>query len=124
MKQTLSKFLESIGKELHNEGFADLTGTIRPITKDEALARAIWDRALGFEEEIKKEDGSVTHRIYPPDPKMQMFIIERREGKMVTPLEEKHAGLLERVSELVKGQVNDAAKQALSDDRDDTQSDA
>ncbi|KKM96275.1 hypothetical protein LCGC14_1179870 [marine sediment metagenome] len=124
MKQTLTKFLESIGQELHREGFTDLSGTIRPITKDEALAREIWNRALGYEVEMKGDNDSMQHRVIPPDPKMQMFIIERREGKVVTPLEEKHAGLLDRISELAKNQSNAVAKQAVGNDRDTDQTDA
>ena len=124
MKRSLSKLLEDIGSEPHPEGYVDRTGTIRAVTKDEALARQIWRRALGYEQEVKNADGSVTHRIFSPDPKMQQFIIERREGKFVTPPDEKTITLLERISELAKNQVNAAAEQVVEDDRNDNQPDS
>ena len=123
MKRSLSKLLEDIGAEIHNEGFADASGIIRPIIKDEALARQIWRRALGYVEVIKNDDGTETHRIYPPDPKMQQFLIERREGKFVPPSDEKTITLLERISELARNQVN-AAAEKIVDDRNDNQSDS
>lgn len=116
MKRSLSKLLEDIGAEIHDEGFADASGVIRPIIKDEALARQIWRRALGYEENIKNGDGTVTHRVYPADPKMQQFLIERREGKLVTPPDEKTTSLLDRISELAKSQMNVAAEKVVNED--------
>lgn len=122
-KRSLSKLLEEIGAEIHDEGFADASGVIRPITKDEALARQIWRRALGYETNIVNTDKTVTHKIFPPDPKMQQFLIERREGKFVQPPDEKSITLLERISELAKQQVNIAAEQVVND-RNNSQSDS
>ena len=123
MKRSLSKLLEEIGAEIHEAGFADATGVIRAITKDEALARQIWRRALGYEENIVNLDKTVTHKVYPPDPRMQQFLIERREGKFVQPPDEKTISLLDKIGEIAKNQVNTAAEQVV-DDRDDSQSDS
>lgn len=120
MKQTLSNLLEIIGSEIHDTGFVDASGTIRPITKDEQLAREIWRRALGYEEEIENEDGTVLHRIFPADPKMQQFLIERREGKFVTPQEKNAFSLLERISKVAISQMNTAAKDSVDDSRNDS----
>lgn len=123
MKRSLSKLLEEIGGEIHEEGFVDAAGVIRPITKDEALARQIWRRALGYEENIVNIDKTVTHRVHSPDPKMQTFLIERREGKFVQPPDEKSISLLERIDGLIKQQLNTAAEQVVGDDRSEIQSD-
>lgn len=117
----LSEYLRIIGQETHDSAHVDAEGTMRSITKDEQLAREVWHRALGHEEEITNEDGSVTHRIFSPDPKAQAFIFERREGKVVTPSEGKSITLLERISELAKSQINKIAEQS-TDDRDSDQS--
>lgn len=120
MVRSLSKLLEEIGAETYEIPYVDASHTIQPITRDEALARQIWRRALGYEEETKNTDGSVMHRVHAPDPKMQQFIIERREGKVVQPPDEKSITLLERISELAKQQLNAAAEQVVDDDdRDD-----
>jgi hypothetical protein len=123
MAKRLTDYLDSIGHEIHDEAYVDDGGTIRPITKDERLAREIWKRALGHEEEQQNVDGTVMHRTFPPDPKAQQFIFERREGKFVTPTDEKSMKLLERISEIAKLQINDEAEQAV-DDRDTPQTDA
>jgi len=117
MKRSLSKLLETIGQEIHDSGYVDATGTIRPITKDEQLAREIWRRALGYEEEMANTDGTVMHRIFPPDPKMQQFLIERREGKFVAPSDEQATPLVKKISEMIKQQLNAEAEQ-IANDRD------
>ena len=115
MERTLGKLLESIGNEIHDSGYTDANGVIRSITKDEQLAREIWRRALGYEQEITNADGSIQHRIFPPDPKIQQFLIERREGKIIQPTEEKSITLLEKISELAKAQLNKAAEEVVKD---------
>jgi hypothetical protein len=119
----LSDYLKQIGHEIHDVAYADATGTIRPITRDEVLARKVWKRALGHEEEITNADGSVTHRVFQPDPKAQAFIFERREGKFITPQDEKTTTLLERISEIAKTQLNAVAEQSLND-RNDNQTES
>lgn len=124
MKRSLSKLLEEIGQEVHEQGYLDSAGVIRPITKDEALARQIWRRALGYKEIIENDDGSAMHRVHSPDPKMQQFLIERREGKFVAPLDKETTTLLEKVSELAKQQLNATAEQVVGDDRNANESDS
>lgn len=124
MAKRLTEYLEQIGREIHDRGHVYADGTVRPITKDEMLAREVWRRALGHEQETTNEDGSVSHRIYPPDPKMQQFIFERREGKIVTPQEEKSIELLDKISEIARSQLNTAAEDIVKDDRDDNTTDS
>ena len=120
MTQKLSKFLIDIGQELHEEGHSDGDNVIQPITKDEQLAREIWKRALGYTEEIKNSNGVAISRTYPPDPKAQQFIFERREGKFVTPPDSNPITLLKKISELTISRVNDMADQIV-DDRNNNQ---
>lgn len=111
----LSDFLKMIGQEIHDRSYVDAEGTIRVITKDEQLAREVWKRALGYEEEVTNDDKTVTHRVFRPDPKAQQFIFERLEGKFIEPQEEKGISLLDRISELAKSKSNEIAKQVIDD---------
>ena len=115
MEKSLGKYLEKIGLELSDGTICGDDGIVRPITKDEQLARAIWNQALGYEVVTENTDGHESHKFFPPDPKMMQFIIERREGKLSTPIDQKSAKLLERISDLGKSKANDAAHQATND---------
>ena len=121
----LTEYLEEIGREIHSKSHVDITGTIRvrDISKEEALAREVWQRALGFEKEVINEDGSVSHRVSPPDPKMQMFIFERLEGKNVQPPEDKKASLVKKITDMTIANLNKMAEE-VTDDTDASQSDA
>ena len=120
----LSEYLDIIGRELHDTAFIDDTGTVRPITKEEQLAREIWKRALGHEEEIENADHTVIHRTFAPDPKAQQFIFERLEGKFIQPQDDgPKASLLDKISDISKSHMNTLAKQAV-DDSDGPESDA
>jgi len=120
MPKRLTDYLEMIGQEIHDTSYLDAENTIRVITKDEQLAREIWKRALGHEENIVNADKTVTHRTFSPDPKAQEFIFERREGKFVTPQEERSISLLEKISNIVKSQVNESAERIVNDDNGNT----
>ena len=116
-KKSLSDWLEEIGGEtvVDNDDINTTDGSYVVRTKDELLARQIWQRALGWEE--TSEDDTGTHvTIHSPDPRAQVFIIERREGKMVTPSDDKSLTPLDRVSDMVQKDINDAAEAAVSDD--------
>lgn len=111
----LVQYLESIGQEIHEPEFVGTDGVIRPITKDEQLAREVWKRALGYEKESVNADGHSSHRVFDPDPKAQAFIFERREGKNAMPDEDKGLSLLEKISDLALGEVNEMTEQVTTD---------
>ncbi len=123
MAKQLTDYLRTIGLEIHDTAYMDNTGTLRPITKDEQLAREVFKRALGFTERIVNDDGSVNLRVHAPDPKAQQFIFERREGKFVTPTEDRQTTLLEKIKEISVRGLNKAAEQIV-DDRDNSQTDS
>lgn len=117
----LSKYLESIGQELHETAYVDDKGVNRPITKDETLAREIWKRALGCVETIENEDGTFSHRVFKPDPRAQQFIFERREGKAEAPIEGNDTSLLDNMSETARNMMNKSAEEIVTDgNTDDT----
>ena len=120
INRQLGDYLEKIGCEIHDQSYTDAHGVIRPITRDEALARQIWKQALGYEEETTNADGMVVHRVYPPDPKMQQFLIERREGKAIVKSSDENEGasLLDKISELTKQKINDDAEKVIGNDSD------
>ncbi len=121
----LSKYLESIGQELHETAYVDGKGINRPITKDETLAREIWKRALGCVETIEHDDGEFSHRILKPDPRAQQFIFERREGKPEAPIEGQDTSLLDGISDIARNMMNKSAEEVVTDGHtDDTETDA
>ena len=107
----LSKYLESIGQELHETAYVDGKGVNHPITKDETLAREIWKRALGCVETIENEDGTFSHRVFKPDPRAQQFIFERREGKPEAPIEGQDTSLLDGISKIARDMMNKSAEE-------------
>lgn len=118
MPKGLTDYLREIGQEIHDTTI-DASGTMQPITKDEALAREVWKRALGYEI-VAKNGEEEQHRVFPPDPRAQTFIFERREGKVVTPQEERSIKLLEKMTDIAKNQLNNTAEQIIDNDRDNS----
>jgi len=119
MSKSLSEWLEQIGQEMFIEGLRP-DGTVIQRSNDEQLARLIWDRAIGVQTETKHEDGSISVNVANPDARAQQFIFERREGKSVVPPEDTGLTPLDRVSEMVANDLNDAAEDAIDDDDDST----
>ncbi len=123
-KKTLTEYLIAIGKETSDTVQVDIDGTHKPITNDEALARLIWKQANGYIESDENEDGTGIRRVHSPDPRMQQFIFERREGKVVESLDDKQITILEKMSELTRMRMNRMAEDAAKNDKDDNPTDA
>ena len=113
----LVEWLEKVGHEVCDQPTTDDTGTIVSVTNDEALARLMWQQALGYVQTVVNHDGSEQHRIYPPDRQAQQFIIERREGKQVV-MDDKDKGITatDRIIDLVKDKLNLLADQSVTDE--------
>ncbi len=121
----LSKYLESIGQELHETAYVDGKGVNCPITKDETLAREIWKRALGWVETIENEDKTFSHRVFKPDPRAQQFIFERREGKPEAPIEGQDTSLLDDFGGIARDMMNKSAEEIVTNgNTDNTETDA
>ncbi len=113
----LVEWLERIGAETHDDVTIDDEGNFIARTRDEELARLIWKQALGYTREICDEHGAVIKKDFVrPDPKMQQFIIERREGKC--PAVEGASGMsaTDKILEQTKESLNDLAEQAVHGD--------
>ena len=122
MEHILGKLLKKIGSEVYDQVYTDAKGTIRPISNDERLARLIFRQALGYEEETENPDGSMTHRVFSPDVRMQQFIIERREGRQTVPQDDKAASILDTIREITKSRINKIAEEAVEDKPNDNAS--
>ncbi len=82
------------------------------VTRAQKLARAVWDRALGFEE--SREDGKkVPH---PPETWAMQYVFERLEGKVQTQATEETTRIKasERVAEMAKDRINELTKEIAS----------
>ena len=84
-----------------------------PITRFAILAKLVWDKALGYREEIKLDDGEVEVTIHKPDKGFIGMIFDRVEGR-VAPVaaddSKKKVSLADRIGEQSKVRLNRLAK--------------
>ena len=93
------------------------TGNPRLVTKAEALARRMWELALGFEEEVVITDSKtgkpkIIRKVHKPDNAMIAMIFERIEGRVGVPESDrgKKQPLSEKVNDQVRQRINALAK--------------
>lgn len=100
----LTTFLKELGGEtiIGDDGKA--------ITRDEALAKTLWDIALG--QPYVDDEGKT--RIRPPDKAVGMFIIERREGRIPMSVQ---SG--EQLGATAAAQIDDLALARLNAEADE-----
>ena len=77
----LTKFLRQISEEKSEFIKGNQTNDDRMASKAEALARNMWDMALGKSLESVDEDGVMVHLERRPDKSMMSLIFDRLEGK-------------------------------------------
>lgn len=85
-----------------------------PISREEMLARRLWDRALGWTEKVKRTDdfgNTGTAEIeHPPERWAMEYLWDRREGRVAqaTPKTDDTGRLsaAEKVRELAKERLN------------------
>lgn len=95
----LTRYLTELGGDV----VVDRNGD--SMTRDEALARALWDMALGGIEETT--EGEKVYR--RPDKSVAIFIMERREGRtpVTGPVDEgARISAAEKIDELAKARIN------------------
>ena len=110
----LSRFLRKIGEEKTEVGGNDPnTGAARIISKAEALARTMWQLALGWTEESTEQDQKTGHtkkivKQHKPDNAMIALVYDRLEGKVAATESEKSKKqpLSQRVNDQAKKRVN------------------
>lgn len=81
----LTRFIRQIAEE-PTEMVTD-DGEDRMASKAEAMARKMWDIALGWTETKVLVDGPIDI-VHPPDPKMMQLLFDRMEGRAATATED------------------------------------
>ncbi len=102
----LSRLIKRIGQEEHT---IDDTGAA--ITKFEALARYVWDAALGY---TSKDIKTGTEIVYHPDKAYVNMIFDRTDGKVAPAVSnggKKKATLSTRIKEQSKRRLNQMSKE-------------
>ena len=106
----LTQLLTELGQEvvIHSDG--------RSATRDELLAAALWDLALGGIFETPKSGP----RFFRPDKQIAMFILERREGRM--PVNSSTDGDKDKLTAADK--IDGLAKERINAEADAVEADA
>ena len=102
---TLTRYIRKLGEEMHTVNDEGET-----LTRFQALAQLVWDRALGFTEEIPETGERVIHK---PDKGFIGVIFDRTEGKVAQAAPvggKKKASLADRIGEQTKARLNRIAK--------------
>jgi hypothetical protein len=109
----LSKFLRALAVEVET---VDDSGD--PVIKAAALAKLVWQYALGFEKsDPDKPDKKIT---IPPDWRAIELLYNRIEGKIpLAVVEDQGRSLADKVSDLGKAKINSMAKAAADEPEDE-----
>jgi hypothetical protein len=106
----LSKYLRVLAVEIET---VDNDGD--PVTKAEALAKLVWQHALGFKTKDVKDEAKEVYT--PPAVWAIELLYNRIEGKIPLAVVEDNArGLADKVGDLAKAKINAAAKAAAGED--------
>lgn len=84
-----------------------------PITRFAVLAKLVWDKALGYREEIKLDGGEIEVTVHKPDKGFIGMIFDRTEGRVapvVADDSKKKVSLADRIGEQSKVRLNRLAK--------------
>lgn len=105
--QLLSQFIRQIAVE-ETEFIKDSDGEDRMVTKAEALARLVWQRALGYTEIRIPVSGPPEDIIHPPDRVYVGMLWDRMEGRapLMNPEKGNKRTIADRVSEQGKRRIN------------------
>ncbi len=104
----LTKFIRQIAEE-QTEFVKDDDGEDRMVSKAEAMARKMWDIALGYTETRVLVDGPVDV-VHPPDHKMMQILLDRMEGRAATATEDEtlRPTAAQKVSEQMAKRITEA----------------
>ncbi len=79
--QLLSQYLREISSEVTEMVRDPKTGEDRMATKAEALARKMWQDALGYTEKVQAKDGSLIDIVHASNRAAQCLLFDRIEGR-------------------------------------------
>lgn len=107
--RALTKHLQLLGQQIHT---IDDDGN--PITREEALARLLWNMALGYEEKTRDDEGNLKTVYHTPVAWAIQLVYDRREGKVPVAIGEDETRIkaADRVRELAKDRLNALAMAA------------
>lgn len=108
-EKMLSKWVKEIADEVTEAVKDPDTGETRMATKAEAIARIMWQGALGYTETDVKTGKGVVHK---PDKTFIGMIWDRVEGRVVPVVDKdkgQKASLADRVSDQAKRRLNTIA---------------
>ena len=110
-----NKRLTELLTEMGSDPITNAAGDI--VTRDEALAKVLWDLALGYA--YKDDDNK--EQFVAPDRSIAQFIFERREGKVATAAIDDRGVMTasDKVSELARNRINSHADEVLETDAED-----
>ncbi len=82
------------------------------ITREERLAELIWKQALGYVEEVRNEEGTLTKVVHKPVAWAQQYLFERMEGKAAIAAPDASVGMraADKVRALAKDRLNRIAE--------------
>ncbi|KKL96782.1 hypothetical protein LCGC14_1841010 [marine sediment metagenome] len=108
----LTRYLERLAEEMHTvEDGGDA------ISKAEALATLLWNKALGYREQVLK-GGEWVEVNHPPESWAIHLVYDRLEGRVNTNDKGKDTGnerpIHEKVAEIAKARLNSAAEAAAN----------
>ena len=120
--QLLSSFIRDIMEETTEFGEND-DGSLRMITKAEALSRMIVKKALGYTETMEDAKGEDVEIVHQPDRTYVQIVFDRMEGRVpqsLTEGEEKMTAA-EKVTEQGVGRINSVRKESARSSDDGTE---
>ena len=105
-RKLLSQYLKEIAQE-KTELVKDENNEDQMATKAEALARKIWNMALGWSE-VQIEGGKPVETHHAPDKAMMMLVFDRTEGKVSSSTDgSQKLTTAKRVTEQSKNRLNE-----------------
>ena len=106
----LTRFLRELANDPHTYDFSDE----RSLTKAEALAVLLWNKALGFSEPDPDNKGAIVN--HKPEAWAIQLLWERLEGKAPAAVEEQSQTMTAaaKVGELAKSRINSEAAASLA----------
>ena len=107
----LTRYLERLAEEMHTvEDGGD------SISKAEALAKLLWNKALGYREQVLK-DGNWVEVNHPPESWAIHLVYDRLEGRVDTSGKggdtSNEKPVHEKVGDIAKARLNAAAETAV-----------
>lgn len=108
-KQALTHHLRLLAREVHD--VSKKNGD--PITRAEALAKLLWDKALGYESQERNDMGAVVTVTHRPESWAIQLLYDRLEGRVPNAPEEDNdrPRALENLRRVARERANAIASQ-------------